>query len=555
MDAGRTRAAERVTEKWILNSSDEKAVESGCQFNQKAAMHVVDWIESNLFLYEGDAAGQPFNLMPWQKSFLMRCFGWLKYSKDRQRWVRRFTKARLWCPKKNGKSPLAAAVGLYLLAGDNEQGQKVFSVARDGKQARIVHNHAIEMAQRSPYLSKRCKFRKIDGTILFKPLSASYSILSGENYRSQEGLNGSTIQDEMHVIPKRLTDVLEHMGASRAQPLDFGVSTYGNDPECQAKKDCDYGKAVEGGNVVDESFLHQSYELPEDATDSDMEDPATWKKCNPSLGVTIFESELKAACSRARRSLSDWNNFQMYRLNKWIASASPWIRSADWKQCESDFKLSQFYNQPVWLGLDLSKTRDMSSLCLIFKSEDDDPMFHVHPFFWLPEKYAKENNDKASFLEWEKSGHLDLIEGETIKQSFIRDKMEWIDSKFQVQGIAYDKTYAFDLITDHCEGNLGWDCVQFNQSIATYAGPVANFEELIVSGRLQHNDNPVFNWQAGHVQVKTGSYGGQIPVKPKHGDIRKIDGIVAAVMALSLSWYSEPQVKFDYYESNGVEFA
>lgn len=553
MDAN--QGIKNETENWILNRSDEMAFENGCLFSRSAAVHVVEWIQKNLFLYEGDAAGQPFILMEWQRSFLMRCFGWMRYSEERQRWVRRFTKARLWCPKKNGKSPLAAAVGLYLMAGDREQGQKVFSVARDGKQARIVHNHAMEMVQRSPYLSKHCKIRKIDGTIYFQPLSASYSILSGENYRSQEGLNGSSIQDELHVIPKRLSDVLEHMGASRAQPLDFGVSTYGNNPESQAKKDCDYGKAVVSGDVIDQSFLHQCYELPLDATDEDIESVDTWKKCNPSFGTTIFESEMRAACNRSKRSLADWNNFQMYRLNKWIASANPWIRQSDWMKCRDDFKLSQFYGQKVWLGLDLSKTRDMSCLCLIFKSNDDEPIYNVHPFFWIPEKYAAENNDKASFFEWERAGWLDIIAGETIKQSFIRDKMDWVDSKFAVQGIAYDKTYAFDLINEHCENSLGWDCVQFNQSISTYAGPVSNLEEIIVDNRFRHNDNPVLNWQAGHVQVKQGDRGGRIPMKPKPDDVRKIDGIVAAIMALSLSWYSEPEVTFDYYEQNGMEFA
>tara|TARA_R100001594_G_C4052921_1_gene265333 strand:- start:3184 stop:4851 length:1668 start_codon:yes stop_codon:yes gene_type:complete len=555
MDAKKERQIKKATEDWTLNASDEKAVEDGCVFLESRAIHIVNWIQKNLYLYEGDSAGQRFMLMDWQKEFLMRCFGWIKFSNERNKWVRRFNKARLWCPKKNGKSPLAAAVGLYLLAGDQEQGQKVFSVARDGKQARICHNHAIEMVNRSPYLSKNCTLRKIDGTIYFKPLSASYSILSGENYRSQEGLNGSSIQDELHVIPKRLSDVLEHMGASRAQPLDFGVSTYGNDPECQAKKDCDYGKAVETGNIIDHSFLHKSFEVDVDATDEEMSTVETWKKCNPSFGTTIFESEMKSACNRSKRSISDWNNFQMYRLNKWIASSNPWIRSSDWIKCESDFNLKQFYGQPVWLGLDLSKTRDMTSLCLIFKSEDELPLFHVHPFFWLPSEYANENKDKASFLEWEKEGYLDLIQGETIKQSFIRDKMDWVDSKFNVQGIAYDKTYAFDLINEHCENELGWECVQFNQSIATYAGPVANFEELLVSGRLKHNSNSVLNWQASHVQVKTGERGGRIPIKPKNEDHRKIDGIVAAIMALSLSYYSQPTVKFDYYETNGMEFA
>ena len=65
-----------------------------------------------------------------------------------------------------------------------------------------------------------------------------------------------------------------------------------------------------------------------------------------------------------------------------------------------------------------------------------------------------------------------------------------------------------------------------------FACPSVKFEELVISGRLHHNNNPVTTWQAGHVQYKEDPNGNIRPVKPKRENNKKTDGIVATIMAL-----------------------
>lgn len=548
--------ADSLTKDWIKNASDDKAVKNGCRFDMDRATHICEFFEEELVLYEGEFAGQPFRLMDWQKEFLMRCFGWVRFSKDWNREVRRFRKSSLWVPKKNGKSPLAAGVGLYLLSADGEEGQKVYSVAKDGKQAKIVHTHAMEMVRRSPNLRESCTINKSTGRILYEPTTSWYDLLSGDNIEGQEGLNGSSITDEKHVVTRRLAKVLEYMGASRAEPMDFGVSTYGNNPDSYGKQDCDYGKAVERGDIDDESFLHLSYELPEGMSFEDAGKPEVWAQCNPSYGITIKETEMAAAYKRASRSLVDQNNFLMYRTNKWNTSESPWLRYDDWKKNGEDWKLEDFYGDPVWLALDLSKTRDMSSMVLVFRKEtEEEPTFYQFPYFWLPETYAETNADKVDFLGWAKEGYLEIIPGDTIKQSYIKNKMQWINENFQVQTMSFDKTYAFDLINEYCEPELNWDCVEFGQSMRTYAGPTENYEAMLVEDRLKHNNHPILNWQAGHVQVKTNDRGDKMPTKPKRDDVKKIDGIVSGIMALNGAYHSEVPVRLgECYEDDNFDW-
>ncbi len=60
--------------------------------------------------------------------------------------------------------------------------------------------------------------------------------------------------------------------------------------------------------------------------------------------------------------------------------------------------------------------------------------------------------------------------------------------------------------------------------------PIVEFERLVVSGNMRHNDNPVSNWQAGHVSI---ARNGLLSKPNGKDDVRTIDGMQAAVIALA----------------------
>lgn len=539
--------ADNLTQRWIRNAADERAVTNGCYFDESRGEHVVKFFESFLRLYEGDFAGQRFIPQDWQADLLYRVFGWVRYSAHWQRPVRRFRKAAIFVPKKNGKSPLGAGVGLYLLAGDGEQGQKVFSAAKDGQQARIMHTHAEKMVELSPSLRRHCKTNKSTGRIAYLPTSSTYSILAGDNIDGQEGLNGSVVIDETHVVDERLARVLEHMGASRAEALQFEISTAGNNPEGYGRKQYDYGKAVERGEFADDEFFFVAYEAPQDATDEQIENsPEIWKAANPSWGVTINEEEFRASLKRSKRSLTDWITFKMYRLNIWSASANPWLKQDDWQKCLESFTEKDLEGLPCYLGLDLSRTRDMTAADLIFT--DDDRFFQL-PTFWLPEERAKETNHLAPFLQWANDGYLTLTPGNVVDYRLILSRLIELHEQFKILGVAYDKTYAEEL-TAQLEDETGMDRFIFEQTWKNFAGACSEYERLILAGKLLHNGHPILSWQAGHVQVKTDTNQNKRPVKPPHNDIKKIDGIVSGIMGLALSL--SQQVESAYAGERGM---
>lgn len=542
-----------ITRRWIRNVADERAAGRGYRFDPTRGTNdegtgIIDFIQSNLRLYEGEGAGKLVVLMPWQIDVLMRIFGWVKFDSEWGRDVRRFRKASLWLPKKNGKSPLAAMVGLYLLVGDGEQGQKVFSAAKDGGQAAIMHTHARMMVDRSPALKDECKINQSTGRIIHLPTSSFYDVLSGDNIAGQEGINGSIIIDEVHVVDDRLARVIEYAGASRSEALQLEVSTAGDNPQGYGKRQYDYGKQVESGEADDDRFFFACYEAPQDATDEQCGDIEIWKAANPSWGYIIRESEYRDAYSRARKSLNDFVTFKKYRLNIWQQSENPWLSKGDWEGCRQQYAEADLLGRECYAGLDLSKTRDTSALVLVFP--EDDGEFKQLAYFWLPEETARAKNHIAPFMQWSHDGYLTLTSGKVIDYAFIRARLNDIRSKFDLRKIVFDATYAAPLMQRLTEED-GWPeeiCEQFPQTTMAFAAPTSNYERLIIDAKLHHNGNPLFSWQAGNVCVKADANGNIRPVKQRKGTFQTIDGAVAAIMGLAAATVGVESEKSIYNE-------
>jgi len=77
--------------------------------------------------------GLKLKLEPWQKFIIANLFGWVDSQGNR-----RYREAYVQVPRKNGKSALAAALGLYMLMSDGEKGAEVYSGATNLPQAKEV---------------------------------------------------------------------------------------------------------------------------------------------------------------------------------------------------------------------------------------------------------------------------------------------------------------------------------------------------------------------------------------------------------------------------------
>lgn len=492
---------------------DELAAERACEFF------------SHLPHIKGPMAGQRFVLESWQRDQIIRpLFGW-----KRADGTRRYRTAYIEIPRKNGKSTLCAGIALYLLFCDGEEGAEVYSVAGTREQALAVFDPAEAMVRQVPWLDDSCKILKSKKRVVYK--NSFYKALAAES-DDAHGLNPhGIIFDELHVQKRRdLWDALQTGKGARTQPLTVVITTAGYDRSSICWEQHEYARRVNDPNdaLEDETFLGVIYGVD---AEEDWTDPEVWAKANPNYGVSIRPEFLREECEKAKDSPAYENTFRRLYLNQWTEQEVRWMPMEHW---DADHEcIEPDTGRACFAGLDISSTRDLTSLVLVFP--DDDGGFTLLPFFWAPKDAAtkRDKQDKQSYMGWAKT-HIELTEGNAVDQSAIRAKMWDLSQKYDIQSVAFD---GWNM--DECFQQLvreGWPestLMKYPQNFAGYNEPMKRCLELVRERKLRHGGNPVLRWNASNVVAKEDPAGNLRPDKGKSSD--KIDGFCAMLMALGLA--------------------
>jgi phage terminase large subunit-like protein len=578
-----------ATAAWTRNPADERAAAAGCRFDAERGAYTVWWVERYCRLYEGEQAGEPLLLrgchecgtyglpashefpewddaaraagleraaryaacvaaghaLDWQYECTMRLFGWIRYSERWKRFIRRFTQGIIFIGKKNKKTPTIAAIGLYLTCGDGEMGQHVFFGAKDGKQARIACSHAKAMVEQSPELDPNrpggCMRINENTMCLSHPSTRSnLEPLSSGNKRHQqgkEGLNGSVMIDEIHVVDREFIARLTRMGISRSEPLQLEVSTAGSDPESYGMDRFDLAERVMRGDYPGDELQHvfaAVYAAPQKLTDAELAaDPLRYAAmANPAMGHTVDAEEWLRDYHASKNTLSELAWFKMHRLNIWQASDTPWLDMLAWGECRREYGEDDLAGEPCVAALDLAKTRHTCALTLLFWLPQQE-VYRQLAYFWVPRERALALRDKVPYLQWARDGRVKITEGNIADYNVIRQDILRLGRTFRFEVFTYDDWYAEQLVQRLIEEDRALDLDQvsnFTQSISSYAGPTDEYEAAVLSRVLHHDGNPMLTWQAGNALVRTDPNLNKRPVRRKHDDVRTVDGITAGVM-------------------------
>ena len=512
-------------------------------YDKAKADRAVKFIE-NLCHTKGKWAGKRFWLLPWQEQLIRDIFGIIKPDGYRQ-----FRTAFVEICKKVGKSELAAAVALYLLYADNEPSAEVYGAAADRQQASIVFDVARQMVEMSPALLKRSKLMTATKRIVNYGNSGYYQVLSAE-VGGKHGFSVSgLVFDEIHTQPNRLLYDVLTKGSSdaRQNPLHFIITTAGTDRHSIAFEL--HTKAVDilEGRRVDPTFYPVVYGLKDD---EDWEDEANWYKVNPSLGYTVDIERLRDAYREAKQNPADEVTFKWLRLNMWVSSTVAWIPDAIFMKGNEEIDLPALEGRDCYGGLDLSSTGDITALVLMFPPRDEDEKYILLPFFWVPEETIPQRVKAASvpYDIWEKQGYLLSTEGNVIHYDFIEKFINDLAEKYHIVEIAVDRWNATQMI-QNLEGD-GFTMVPFGQGFASMSGPTKDFYRLLMEGQIIHGGHPVLRWMAGNVVVDTDPAGNIKVTKAKSKE--KIDGIVAAIMALDRCIRNQTEPQGSVYDERGL---
>jgi phage terminase large subunit-like protein len=510
--------------KWIRNRSDEAAVDQGCWFDHKAADRVRFFFHRFLRHSKGADAGKPFELLDWEWDRVVApLYGWKKPDG-----YRRFVRAGIGIPKKNGKSTLFAGLSQFGLLGDGEPGAEIYSAGADREQAGIIYNEAANMVEASEALLRHLQVRRASKTIRFPAGRSIYKALSAD-VPTKEGLNiHYLLFDELHAQKTRaLWDALKYGGAARRQPLILWISTAGYDRSSLCYEQWQRARAIQESRTIDVSFLPCIYEPAEG---DDWESEATWQKVNPSYGVTVNPSTFRQDFDEAKAVPSTENAFKRYHLNIWTEQATRWIPWHKWKLCAANYTEQSDASRSTkcLIGLDLATTTDIAAAVILYKNNGK---WRVWPMFWVPEENerARELSNRDRLREWIRLGLITVTPGDVIDYNRIRADLNNLADRWKVKGIIIDPWNATQLATDLQDDGFTIDYCR--TGFASMSPPTREFEKLVLGLGIEHPDNPVLNWMLANTAVEQDASGNIKPSK-RHSS-EKIDGIMAILLALS----------------------
>jgi len=539
----------------------------GIWFDEAAADRAFGFFETVLHLSEGQFEGMPFILHPSQAFIVGSLFGW-----KREDGRRRFRRAYIEQGKGNGKSPLAGGIGLLGLTADGEAGAQVYAAAAKREQAGILFADAVKMVKQSPALAKRLEFSGGAGrefNIAHHSTASFFRPVSRDTGKTGSGPRPFfVLADEVHELPDRkILEMLERGFKFRRQPLLFMITNSGSDRNSVAWEEHEHAVKVAAGNVdavTDPTFLGEiiddttfSYVCSLDDGDDPLNDPTCWVKANPLLGVTITEEYLAETVAQARAIPGQLNGILRLHFCVWTDAETAWMTRATLEPRLADFDIADHAGEPVWLGLDLSQSRDITALACVVRTGTDannKPTFDAWVEAWTPGDTlaAREMRDKLPYAVWAREGHIHAPAGENISYRHVAQTLVEYSRAYEVQLVAYDR-FAFRrfeedaseiglnlAFAEHPQGGLkkGKPIIPGGEGM-WMPGSLRMLEDALLEGRIRLKRNPVLISAMMSAVIEPDKWGNTWLAKTR--SVNKIDAAVALAMAMGAAMTGEGQ--------------
>ncbi len=476
------------------------------------------------------------DLEPWQIFFICNIFGWMR----KKNGLRRYNEVLLLVPRKNGKSQLAAAIGLYMLCADGEHGAEVYSGATTEKQAGEVFIPAQIMARNNEDMKEHFGIDIRASNINIPATGSKFERIIGN---PGDGSSPScAIVDEYHEHPDdRMYDTMQTGMGAREQPLLLSITTAGSNlaGPCYALQ-LEAQKILDGVTDNDRLFaLIYSVDV-----DDDWSSVESLKKANPNFGVSVSEDFLLARLADAKNNARKQSVYKTKHLDMWVGAKDAFFNVERWKSSEKDIKIEDYYGRRAFVALDLASKVDIAALEILIPTGENT--FVRFGKYYLPEA-AIESEANDHYGGWAADGWITITDGELIDFNEIKCDIIELISKFEIVELAYDPFQATMLVTELMAE--GMPVVELGATVKNFSEPMKQLDGLIREKRIIHNGDPVFTWMLSNVTAKLDKKDNVFPNKDR--DENKIDGAVALIMAMN-RYMNDDAASLDDFLNNQI---
>jgi phage terminase large subunit-like protein len=549
---------------WARTAWDAAAAQPGAWFDAALADAVTDDWPNWATLTLDRFAGVRFKLSTWQEITVRLLVGWMipveildpETHTAITAHIRLFRRLMLWIPRKNGKSEFLAALALLFFVLDGVPQGEGYVFARKESQARIVFSRMASMV--ANHAEFKAEVLAYASSLYVKAHAAKFVVLSG----SEGGLHGKSptviVGDEMHEWKSTvIADTLRQGSGGRMQPIELYASTAGRKSGGAGVGEqlYDESRQIADGRKLDPTTLAVIFAAN---NDDDPGDEATWRRANPNLGLSPTLHFLRQEFGKTQGNPRALAHFKCYHLGVWADEAVRWIPLKKWDACAATRTGWLKYGETLkgrrcFLAFDVSSTTDITALVLVFPPTDEDPKWRVLTRFWIPKDQVDNRVAEGAPIDrFLAAGAMETTEGDYVDQNAVGAAVLEAVRDYDVQRIGYDSWNAAKLVTDLqadggiLEGVAGIETdrfVEIRQGVRSMGEPSKAFERLVFAAQLDHGGNPVLRWMAGNAVVHFDRNLNFMPAKDRSRD--KIDGVVAAVMAVGLASASDGESFWD----------
>jgi phage terminase large subunit-like protein len=477
-----------------------------------------------LMVPAGPHVNTPLRLRKFQIDFIRAVYNPMEGGK---RVVRQ---AILSVARRNGKTLTASVLLLAHLAGPfKKPNATIVSAATTRAQAGLVFRFVKDMVRVNPWLQKRVKVIDSVKRIVHRDDGSYYQAISAEA-GAQFGMGlDFVIYDELAQAKTRtLYDALMTSSGSQPEPLMMIISTQAPNDQHILSELIDYGTRVRDGIIDDPSFVSHVYSVPMTA---DMADERQWHKANPGIGDFRDLVEMRTAVQRAIKMPSEESTIRVYYLNQRVRAEAPFLSPSVYDAGGGPIDEAIFTDgRPVFGGLDLSLTTDLSALVLA--AEDDNGVVHLKPYVWTPADTLAERaqRDRAPYEAWERSGYLIAVPGKVIDYDWIATLLAELNAEMNIQQINYDRWEIKRFTQDLDRIGISLPLEPMGQGFQDMSPAVKAFAHLATNGQIRHGNHPLMRWCFANAVIKRDPSDNRKLDKSKaYG---RIDVAVAAVMAV-----------------------
>lgn len=553
----------------------------GLRWDVEKAQHAINFFPSVLTITDGAAAGKPFKLLGWQVFVVGSLFGW-KTQSGRMRW----RSAWLETGKGQAKSPLMAAIGIYMMGYYSVARAHVYAIGQDKATANVVFKDAAAMCrapipQTDPeeldtlesrgevilrgFLDNAFKIEHPDSNSVFQAIANGESI-SGPRPNLviadeiHEFKTGTPIETWKRAVAKMNGDAMMLMGTNTPATTQIIGDQYSNL----------YQKIVKGIIPDDSAF---AFIARVDVADREhvFENESCWIKSLPALGITFPIDNIRVEVASARALISTAMSVKRLYFGIPTGTVDFWISEPSWAAVQGKVDPDQHRGKKCWLALDLSQKNDLTSLTACWEVNANH--LSTVTWYWTTKEGLEERStlSNAPFDVWAEDPTVNLtaVPGSVIDKTFVAVQVKEICSAHEVQFLAFDPAHMADFIKacddigfpvwkyegpDKPEG-IGLKLVNHGQGPRIFfeekqlcmPKSIERFEDRILEKKITIHSCPVtYMCAANALVVADGQNNRAFDKRKSRG---KIDGLVTNAMAVGAATMTDNNDLDDWLKS------